>query len=62
MFVHFVTFLVGPEIWTKKLFGSVEPWVFIIGMTMFTGFLVIKDFLSTIQRGGIGKNGSTVAG
>lgn len=60
--VHLVTALVGPGIWTKKIFGSIEPWVFIIGMTLFTGFLVIKDFVSTIRRGGVGKNGSTVAG
>jgi hypothetical protein len=60
--VHLVTFLVGPEVWSKKIFGQIEPWVFIIAMTVLTGFLVINDFVSTIQRGGSGKNGSTVAG
>lgn len=31
-------------------------------MTVLTGALVVNDFISTIQRGGSGKNGSTVAG
>ena len=60
--IHVVTFLVGPEVWSKKIFGEIEPWVFIIVLTVLTGFLVINDFVSTIQRGGSGKNGSTVAG
>lgn len=60
--VHVVTFFVGPEVWSKKIFGQVEPWILIIGLTVLTGFLVVNDFISTIQRGGSGKNGSTVAG
>jgi hypothetical protein len=60
--VHLVTFFVGPEIWSKKILGKVEPWVLIIFLTVLTGFLVINDFVRTIQRGGSGKNGSTVAG
>lgn len=60
--IHVVTFFVGPEVWSKKMFGKIEPWVFIIGLTIVTGFLVVNDFMSTIQRGGSGKNGSTVAG
>lgn len=60
--VHLVSFFVGPEVWSAKVFGRVEPWVFIIVLTVLTGFLVVNDFVSTIQRGGSGKNGSTVAG
>lgn len=62
MAIHVVTFFVGPEVWSKKIFGEIEPWVFIIGLTILTGFLVVNDFIATIQRGGSGKNGSTVAG
>lgn len=62
MAIHLVTFFVGPEVWSKKILGRFEPWVFIIGLTVLTGFLVVNDFVSTIQRGGSGKNGSTVAG
>lgn len=60
--VHLVTFFVGPEVWSVKILGRFEPWVFIVGLTIITGFLVINDFISTIQHGGSGKNGSTVAG
>jgi hypothetical protein len=60
--VHLVTFFVGPDVWQMKMFGKIEPWFFIIGLTVLTGCLVINDFVSTIQRGGSGKNGSTVAG
>lgn len=60
--VHLVTYFVGPEVWSQKILGKFEPWVLIIGLTVLTGFLVVNDFISTIQRGGSGKNGSTVAG
>jgi len=60
--INVVTFFIGPEIWTQKIFGRVEPWIIIIVLTIFTGFLVINDFIATIRKGGSGKNGSTVAG
>jgi phosphatidylglycerophosphate synthase len=60
--VHILTFLFGPKIWSIKVFGKFELWYFIIGMTILTGFLVLNDFVTTIRRGGSGKNGSTVAG
>lgn len=62
MSVHIMTFVFGPKIWSIKIFGQIELWYLIIGMTVLTGSLVISDFLATIRRGGSGKNGSTVAG
>lgn len=60
--VNVVTFFIGPEIWKQKILGRIEPWIIIIILTLLTGFFVIADFIATIQRGGGGKNGSTVAG
>jgi len=62
MTVHLVSFLFGPQVWKQKILGQIEPWVFIIGLTVLTGCLVVNDFIQTIRRGGSGKNGSTVAG
>lgn len=62
MAVHIMTFFFGPKIWSIKIFGQIELWYLIIGMTVLTGSLVISDFVATIRRGGSGKNGSTVAG
>lgn len=60
--IHLISFIIGPEIWSIKLFQSIEPWCFIIIMTILTGSLVISDFISSIRKGGAGKNGSSVAG
>ncbi|KAG5677432.1 hypothetical protein PVAND_007190 [Polypedilum vanderplanki] len=62
IFVHIMTFFYGPKIWSTKIFGVLELWYLIIGMTILTGSLVVSDFITTIRRGGSGKNGSTVAG
>jgi hypothetical protein len=62
MLVHVLTYAFGPAIWSTRIFGKFELWYMIIGMTLVTGFLVVKDFVDTIKRGGSGKNGSTVAG
>lgn len=60
--VHLLTFFFGPQFFSQKLFGKFEIFYLIIGVTVVTGFLVISDFVSTIRRGGSGKNGSTIAG
>lgn len=60
--VHILTYAFGPSIWSTRIFGKFELWYMIIGMTLVTGTLVIKDFMKTMKRGGGGKNGSTVAG
>lgn len=60
--VHVLTYAFGPSIWSTTVFGKFELWYTIIGMTVVTGFLVVKDFVNTMKRGGSGKNGSTVAG
>jgi len=62
MSVHLISFVFGPDIWSRRVLGLVEPWVFIILMTLLTGSLVLNDFVVSLRRGGSGKNGSTVAG
>lgn len=62
MLVHILTYAFSPSIWSTTIFGKFELWYTIIGMTLVTGFLVVKDFVNTMKRGGSGKNGSTVAG
>jgi hypothetical protein len=62
MTVNVVTFFIGPEIWTQKIFGKIDTWIMIVILTIFVGALVVNDFMATIQKGGSGKNGSTVAG
>ncbi|CAO1334603.1 unnamed protein product [Diamesa hyperborea] len=59
--IHLISFIIGPEVWSIKLFQSVEPWCFIIIMTILTGSLVVSDFISSLRKGGAGKNGSSVA-
>jgi hypothetical protein len=60
--LNIVTFFIGPDIWTAKIFGQIDTWIIMIILTIFVGALVINDFMTTIQKGGSGKNGSTVAG
>lgn len=59
---HIVTAAFGPQIWSFKIAFNFEPRFVIVIMTLIIGFLVLYDFVTTIRKGGCGKNGSTVAG
>lgn len=61
MCIHSLSGYFGPEIWRMRTMGF-EPWYLIVGMTLLTGVLVVTDFITTIRKGGCGKNGSTIAG
>ncbi|CRK95571.1 CLUMA_CG009035, isoform A [Clunio marinus] len=61
IFIHTMSFFFGIEVWRTKILGT-ELW---FGMAIFyisTSFLVLANFCRIFSTGGIGKNGSTVAG
>jgi hypothetical protein len=59
MGIHIFTFMFGVDSWHS---GNLQLWFIMAGFSLLTGFFVIMNFCSTFSKGGIGKNGSTVAG
>uniref|UniRef100_A0A1I8PM53 diacylglycerol cholinephosphotransferase n=1 Tax=Stomoxys calcitrans TaxID=35570 RepID=A0A1I8PM53_STOCA len=62
MGIHMISFFFGPEIWMTKIFGNLELWSTLCLMTLVCGLWSLRYIFSVILAGGVGKNGSTVAG
>ncbi|CAH1390058.1 unnamed protein product [Nezara viridula] len=63
--IHLISAVFGPEIWSWKIpfiGGIVELYHAIPGMTLACGSVAVYRLLIVICNGGVGKNGSTVAG
>lgn len=64
MFIHLISAIFGPDIWSTKI-PSVEFFELrytMLGMTIVCGSIAIFNTFTVIFTGGVGKNGSTVAG
>ncbi|XP_023246239.1 choline/ethanolaminephosphotransferase 1 isoform X1 [Copidosoma floridanum] len=60
MFIHLVSAVFGPTIWTKEVGFQLK---YLIGvMTVICTLANLNSIFSVIFTGGVGKNGSTVAG
>lgn len=62
MGIHIFSFLFGAEAWQMRVLGSVPLWFLMASFSLTTAFFVLVNFCRTFSKGGIGKNGSTVAG
>ncbi|XP_049294119.1 cholinephosphotransferase 1 isoform X3 [Anopheles funestus] len=60
--IHMISAVFGPSIWMTKIFGQFELWSTMAIMTILCGGWSLLEFFSVIRAGGVGKNGSTVAG
>lgn len=60
--IHLISTVFGPEFWLTKIFGNLELWSSISLMTIICGIWSLSYISSVILAGGVGKNGSTVAG
>ncbi|XP_023171216.2 cholinephosphotransferase 1 isoform X1 [Drosophila hydei] len=61
--IHLVSALLGPEIWLTKIgFGKIELWYGPAITTIVCGIISLTYVFSIVVAGGVGKNGSTVAG
>ncbi|KAG4068222.1 hypothetical protein HA402_008863 [Bradysia odoriphaga] len=62
MAIHMISAIFGPNIWMAKVFGNFELWNSMTVMTVVCGVWALSVTLRVIHAGGVGKNGSTVAG
>jgi hypothetical protein len=62
MFIHMITFFFGVNVWQIKVFGGLQLWFLMAAFSLSTATLVIINFSRIFSQGGVGKNGSTVAG
>ncbi|XP_045480422.1 cholinephosphotransferase 1 isoform X5 [Harmonia axyridis] len=63
MLILAISAIFGPEIWSTKFFSdSICLWYFIPLCTISCGSVVLYESIIIIFTGGVGKNGSTVAG
>ncbi|KAM7344518.1 choline/ethanolaminephosphotransferase 1 bbc isoform 3-T3 [Cochliomyia hominivorax] len=62
MGIHIISFIFGPEFWMTKIFGNLELWSSLCLMTIVCGIWSLSHIFSVVLAGGVGKNGSTVAG
>ncbi|XP_062711257.1 cholinephosphotransferase 1 isoform X6 [Aedes albopictus] len=62
MGIHLISAIFGPSIWMTKIFGNFELWTSMSVMTVVCGTWSLMHFFAVIRAGGVGKNGSTVAG
>lgn len=62
MGIHFISYFFGPQAWHTRILGGVQLWFIMATFSFCTAFLVLCNFVQTIRKGGVGKNGSTVAG
>ncbi|XP_062132971.1 cholinephosphotransferase 1 isoform X2 [Drosophila sulfurigaster albostrigata] len=61
--IHLVSAALGPEIWLTKVgIGNIELWAGPAVTTIVCGVLSLTYVFSVVVAGGVGKNGSTVAG
>lgn len=62
MMIHTISFLFGPSVWHMSVLGSIQLWFLMATFSIGTAFFVLINFCRIFSKGGIGKNGSTVAG
>jgi hypothetical protein len=62
MGVHLISYFFGPETWHWRILGGIQLWFLMTSFSFSAAFIVLVNFAQTIRKGGIGKNGSTVAG
>ncbi|XP_055383419.1 cholinephosphotransferase 1 isoform X4 [Condylostylus longicornis] len=62
MGIHMISAIFGPEIWLTKILGNFELWSTLSLMTIACGTWSGYFYCQVILAGGVGKNGSTVAG
>ncbi|XP_063696938.1 cholinephosphotransferase 1 isoform X1 [Culicoides brevitarsis] len=60
--IHMISAIFGPSIWMTKIVGHFQYWNFMALATIVCSSWALSYFFSVIRAGGIGKNGSTVAG
>ncbi|XP_058054311.1 cholinephosphotransferase 1 isoform X3 [Anopheles bellator] len=60
--IHLISAVFGPSIWMTKIFGQLQLWSSMAIMTIICGGWSLLHFGAVIRAGGVGKNGSTVAG
>lgn len=60
--IHLISAVFGPGIWMTKIVSDFELWNSMSVMTIICGSWAMMQFFAVIQAGGVGKNGSTVAG
>ncbi|SPP73755.1 cholinephosphotransferase 1 isoform X1 [Drosophila guanche] len=61
--IHLVSAVLGPEFWLTKIgIGDIQLWYGPAITTIVCGLLSLTYVFSVIKAGGVGKNGSTVAG
>ncbi|XP_074108343.1 choline/ethanolaminephosphotransferase 1 bbc isoform X3 [Cotesia typhae] len=60
--IHLTSAIFGPEIWMTEILGMTTMSQLISGIFYCGFFLVFIDFVKSFSSGGIGKNGSTIAG
>lgn len=61
MIIHMISFLFGVGVWSSTIMG-VQLWFLMASFSFITASCVLINFCRTFSKGGIGKNGSTVAG
>ncbi|GAB0096114.1 cholinephosphotransferase 1 [Sergentomyia squamirostris] len=61
MGIHVISGIFGAGIWKIKI-GGIEVWYFVACSTIVLGSMSLVQIFSVILAGGVGKNGSTVAG
>ncbi|XP_066992923.2 cholinephosphotransferase 1 isoform X2 [Anabrus simplex] len=63
IFIHLVSAAFGPSIWMTKIPWTEGRLCHIVCLAFFTGYMqVFMAFCLAFEKGGVGKNGSTVAG
>lgn len=62
MGIHFISYFFGPQAWHHRILGGVQLWFLMATFSFCTAFIVLCNFAQTVRKGGVGKNGSTVAG
>ncbi|XP_031640939.1 cholinephosphotransferase 1 isoform X1 [Contarinia nasturtii] len=60
--IHLISAVFGPGIWMAKIFGGIELWNSMSVATVVCGVWSLTRIFSVVLAGGVGKNGSTVAG
>lgn len=61
MGIHLMSFFFGPSVWHTHLAG-IQLWLLMTIFSSCMALVVIVNFCRTLTKGGVGKNGSTVAG
>ncbi|XP_054088974.1 cholinephosphotransferase 1 isoform X3 [Zeugodacus cucurbitae] len=62
MAIHIISAVFGADVWQARMFGNFQLWSTLSLMTLVCGIWSLWFIFSVILAGGVGKNGSTVAG